>query len=288
VKYAIIGAAGQLGHDLAPRLDGTVLRWGRTEAELTKPDLLRASLEAERPDVVINCAAYNLVDCAEREPEAAFAVNASGVRSLAAICRDLDLTLVHFSTDYVFGLDAGRQRPYREDDMPGPVNVYGASKLDGEYGVRTTCPRHFVVRTCGLYGVWGSGGKGGNFVETMLRLAGQGKRLTIVNDQRCTPSYTVDVATATAALIQTKRYGLYHLTNGGSCTWFDFGSEIFRQAGVAAEVAPITSAEYGAAAQRPTYSVLERSAYEALSLPVPRPWAEALGAYLQERKQKPR
>ena len=140
------------------------------------------------PDVVVNCAAYNFVDKAESEPDAAFAVNAWGVRDLARVCRDLDCVLVHFSTDYVFGLDSGRARPYAETDAPGPVSVYGLSKLAGEYLVRALCPRHFVIRTCGLYGVWGSGGKGGNFVETMLRVAGQGKPLRVVDDQICTPS----------------------------------------------------------------------------------------------------
>src|SRR5205085_9848553 len=177
--------------------------------------------------VVINCAAYNLVDRAEDEPDAAFAVNAWAVRELATACNELGSVLVHFSTDHVFGLDAARRTPYAEDDPPGPVNVYGLSKLSGEYLVRALCPRHFIVRTCGLYGIWGSGGKGGNFVETMLRLAREGKPLRVVDDQECTPSYTVDIATATAALIATDRYGLYHLTNSGSCSWYDFARAIF-------------------------------------------------------------
>src|SRR5262249_44784847 len=161
---------------------------------------LRAVLTELRPDVVVNCAAYNLVDRAEAEPEAAFAVNAWGVRHLALACRDLGCVLAHFSTDYVFGLDEARRTPFAETDAPGPVSAYGLSKLAGEYVVRALCPRHFVIRTCGLYGVWGSGGKGGNFVETMLRLAGERKSLPVVTDQTCTPSYAVDVAAAAAGL----------------------------------------------------------------------------------------
>src|SRR5205807_3455525 len=138
------------------------------------------------------------------EPDAAFAVNAWAVGRLADVCRDLDCALMHFSSDYVFGLDAGRRTPYREADAPGPVSVYGLSKLAGEYLVRARAPRHFVVRTCGLYGVWGGGGKGGNFVETMLRVAGQGKPLRVVHDQVCTPSYTADVAAGAAALLRTE------------------------------------------------------------------------------------
>lgn len=285
-KYAIIGAAGQLGRDLAPRLSGEVLPWGREQADLTQPELLRASLSASRPNVVINCAAYNFVDKAESEPDAAFAVNAWGVRQLALLCREFDIILVHFSTDYVFGLEANRTTPYRESDAPGPVSVYGLSKLAGEYLVRTLCPKHFVVRTCGLYGVWGSGGKGGNFVETMLRVAGQGKPLRVVNDQRCTPTYTVDLAAAVAALVGTDRYGLYHLTSAGSCTWFEFAAKIFELASVKADLGPTTSAAYNAPARRPPYSVMECQAYRDLGLAAPRPWQKALAAYLEERQQR--
>jgi dTDP-4-dehydrorhamnose reductase len=286
VKYAVIGSAGQLGRDLCPRLSGEVIPLTRERADLTRPELLRATLAELRPDVVVNCAAYNFVDKAEAEPEAAFAVNAWGVRQLALACRDRDIVLAHFSTDYVFGLDAARTTPYAESDAPGPVSVYGLSKLGGEYLVRSLSPRHFVIRTCGLYGVWGSGGKGGNFVETMLRLAGQGKPLRVVADQTCTPSYTVDVADAAAALIGTQRYGLYHVTNTGATTWHDFAAAIFELSGVRADLTPITSREFGAAARRPPYSVLARSAYDALGLSPLRPWRAALTAYLDERKRK--
>jgi dTDP-4-dehydrorhamnose reductase len=186
---------------------------------------------------------------------------------------------VHFSTDYVFGLDGARHSPWAEADAPGPVSVYGLSKLAGEYLVRSICPRHVVVRTCGLYGVWGSGGKGGNFVETMLRVAGQGKPLRVVADQTCTPSYTVDVAGAVASLLTTGRHGLFHATNAGECTWFEFARTIFELAGVRADLTAITSGEFGAAARRPAYSVLAPSAGAG---PL-RPWREALAAYLHER-----
>jgi dTDP-4-dehydrorhamnose reductase len=283
MKYAVLGAAGQLGRDLCPRLPGELISLGRERAELTNAALLRATLSEIRPEVVVNCAAYNFVDRAECEPEAAFAVNSWGVRTLAVICRDLDCALAHFSTDYVFGLDAGRRTPYRETDAPGPVSVYGMSKLAGEYFVRALCPRHFIIRTCGLYGVWGSGGKGGNFVETMLRVATQAKPLRVVDDQVCTPSYTVDVATAAAALFATGRYGLYHLTNSGSCSWHEFAVAILKQAGVQVDPTAIPSTEYPTPARRPRYSVLASTAYESLGLLPIRPWREALAAYLRER-----
>lgn len=286
MKYAVLGAAGQLGRDLCPRLAGDMVPLARDQADLTQPDTLKATLNELRPDVVVNCAAYNFVDRAETEPEAAYAVNTLGVRSLAAICRDLGCVLVHFSTDYVFGLEKGRCMPYGEAEAPGPLGVYGLSKLGGEYLARSLCPRDFVIRTCGLYGVWGSGGKGGNFVETMLRLAAQGKPLRVVHDQICTPSYTVDVATATAALIETGRYGLYHITNAGSCSWHDLTRTIFQLAGVRADLTPISSKEYGAPARRPDFSVLATEKYAALGLPPLRPWQEAVAAYLQERTEK--
>lgn len=287
MKHAVIGAAGQLGRDLCPRLSGEVTALTRERADLTNPELLRATLAELRPDVVYNCAAYNFVDRAEGEPDAAFAVNAWGVRNLALVCRELDFTLIHVSTDYVFGLDAARQKPYAEDESPGPVSVYGLSKLAGEYLVRSLCLRHFVVRTCGLYGVWGSGGKGGNFVETMLRVAGQGKPLRVVADQVCTPSYTADVAAGLAALAGSGAYGLYHLTSAGSCSWYDFAKTIFELSGVKADLTPISTRERTDPACRPGYSVLATGKYQSLGLPAPRAWQAALTAYLQERRQKP-
>lgn len=283
MKTVVLGAPGQLGRDLCPRLAGEVVPLARADVDLTDAARLREKLDALRPAVVINCAAYNFVDKAEAEPDAAFAVNAWAVRNLAIACRDLGCTLVHFSTDYVFGLDAACKTPFAETDAAGPVSVYGLSKLAGEYLVRALCPKHFVVRTCGLYGVWGSGGKGGNFVETMLRLAGQGKALRVVNDQRCTPSFTADIAEATAALIQTGKFGLYHLTNAGDCTWFEFAREIFRISGVAADLTAITSDQFGAPARRPAYSVLANDKAVSVGVRPLRPWQEAVRAYLGQR-----
>jgi dTDP-4-dehydrorhamnose reductase len=286
MKFAVIGAAGQLGRDLCPRLPGEVVPLTRERADLTQPGLLRATLAELRADVVINCAAYNFVDRAETEPVVAFGVNAWGVRNLACACRDLDMVVVHISTDYVFGLDESRGVPYAEEDLPGPVSVYALSKLAGEYLVRSICPKHYVVRTCGLYGVWGSGGKGGNFVETMLRVAGQGKPLRVVADQTCTPSYTVDVASGIAALVQSGPYGLYHLTNNGSCSWHEFAKTIFQLADVRADLTPITTSEFGAPARRPAYSVLATEKYRSLGLPAPRAWQDAVAAYLEERRRR--
>lgn len=286
MRTVVLGAAGQLGRELVPRLAGEVIPLVRSDVELTDAAAVRAKLDELRPDAVVNCAAYNFVDRAETEADAAFAVNAWAARALATACRDLDCVLVHFSTDYVFGLDAARATPWSETDAPGPVSVYGLSKLAGEYLVRSLCPKHFVIRTCGLYGVWGSGGKGGNFVETMLRVAGQGKPLRVVNDQRCTPSFTADVAAATAALILTRAFGLYHLTNAGDCTWYELAREVFRAECITADLTPISSAEFGAPARRPGYSVLSCNWLREVGVPPPRHWKDALAAYLHERRDR--
>ena len=283
-KYLILGASGQLGRDLATRLTGVVAARDRSQADLTNAESIRSALEAHRPDMVVNCAAYNFVDRAEAEPEAAFAVNALGVRTLARECAVRGIILVHISSDYVFGLDAARREPWLETDIPGPISVYGASKFAGEQFIQALCPRHFIIRTCGLYGVWGAGGKGGNFVETMCRLGREGKPVRVVTDEVGTPTYTVDLAEAAQRLIATGKFGLYHITNGGSCSRFEFAREIFRQAGLDVELRPITSAEYGAAARRPAYATLAMQKYEGLGLPPLRAWRAALAAYLDERK----
>ncbi|HEV3438604.1 MAG TPA: dTDP-4-dehydrorhamnose reductase [Gemmata sp.] len=285
MRIAVLGAAGQLGRDLCSRLSGNVIPLSRLEIDLTRPGDIPSCVAALNVDAFINCAAYNFVDVAESEPEAAFAVNAWGVRTLASACRTSGIKLIHFSTDYVFGLDP-TSKPLTEDDPPGPVGVYGLSKLAGEYLIRSISPDALVIRTCGLYGVWGSGGKGGNFVETMLRLAEQGKPIPVVDDQRCTPSYTVDVAEATAALIRSGASGLFHVTNTGSCTWHEFAAEIFRQAKLTPQLKRITSEEFRRPAHRPSFSVLSTAKCTATVHSSPRPWPEALAAYLVERQTK--
>lgn len=286
MRTVVIGALGQLGRDLVPLLAGEVVPLSRADADLTKAKALREKLSALAPDTVINCAAYNFVDKAESDPSPAFAVNAEGVWNLATICRDLNCRLVHFSTDYVFGLDAKRFIPWSETDAPGPVSAYGLSKLDGEYWVRYLCPHHLVIRTCGLYGLHGTGGKGGNFVETMLKLAGQGEVLKVVHDQRCTPSFTLDVAAATVALLATDANGLFQITSAGDCSWYELAAEIFKLAGVSADLSPTTSEQYGAPARRPTYSVLSNQKLAAVGVNPPRDWHGALAAYLELRKNR--
>lgn len=282
----VLGSQGQLGRDLCPRLAGPVVALTREHFDLARPDSFADLLTQHTPGVVVNCAAYNLVDKAESHAEAAFAVNAHAPGAIARACAAAGVRLVHVSTDYVFGLDEGRTTPYEPADAPGPVSQYGLSKLAGEYAVRMASPGHLVVRTCGLFGVWGSGGKGGNFVETMLRVAGQGKPLRVVADQHCTPSYTADVAEAIARLIAAEASGLVHVTNAGATTWHDFASEIFRQAGVTADLSPIPTSGYPLPARRPGYSVLSNRSLERWGVPAPRAWEAGVGAYLAERARR--
>ncbi len=283
MTVAIIGAAGQLGRELCRLLGDRAVPLTHRDVELTNRASVEAALAPVSASIVINAAAFNFVDDAESRPADAFAVNALGVRELSTVCRNLGRALVHFSTDYVFGLDDERRDPYAETDCPGPVSVYAQSKLAGEYFVRSICPRHFVVRTCGLYGHRGSGGKGRNFVETMLRLAGERRQVRVVHDQTCTPTFTEDLAAATVQLVATDAFGLYHWTNGGGCSWHEFACEIFRRAGVEVECIPITSDEFGARARRPKYSVLSTEKWMRLGFGRPRPWQDALQDYLDRR-----
>lgn len=285
-RYVVIGATGQLGFDLVQtfNLPGEVVALTHADIELRDPPRMRAVLGDIRPTHVLNTAAYNPVDRAEDERASAFALNAEAVGALAEVCQALGATLVHFSTDYVF--DGRQRRPYRESDAPHPLSVYGESKLAGERLARERCARSLVVRASGLFGVAKSSGKGGtNFVETMLRLAREGRPLRVVADQVLGPSYTLDVAAKVWQVVAADRPGLYHVTSAGETSWYDFAREIFRQAGLAPDLTPVTSAEYGARARRPAYSVLAHGGLEALGLDDLRPWPEALAAYLAQRPE---
>lgn len=281
MRIALIGAHGQLGTDLGATLRGEVVPLGHAEIEVTDLESVRTALD--RPlDAVVNCAAYNLVDRAEDEPDVAYAVNALGPRNVAIVCAEKYVPLLHIGSDYVFGLDESRTTPYREDDPPGPVSAYGTSKLAGEYFVRSLQPRSFVVRTCGLYGHAATRAKG-NFVESMLRLGRERDRLTIVDDQTCTPTSTADLAVALARLIETDTYGTYHGTSAGETTWCGLAKRVLELAGIEVEVAPITTAEFGARARRPAYSVLDSSKLADVTGVVLRPWEEAVAEYLSTR-----
>ena len=284
MRTVLIGARGQLGTALAGVLTGEVVPLMREELDLTAGEQVATVLAAARPDLVINTAAYNRVDQAEDEPEAALAVNALGPRQIARWCRGASVPLVHVSTDYVFSgrLDGSRRfLPYRESDRPEPLSAYAVSKLAGEQFVRGLCPDHLIVRTCGLYGRPPQGGKG-NFVETMLRLGRERRELRVVDDQECTPTAATDLARMIAALLAAGARGTFHATNAGSLTWCELARTIFRIAHLDVTVQPITTAEYGARAARPGYSVLSTAKLTQATGLRPRPWQEALEEYLGE------
>ncbi|HEY0984725.1 dTDP-4-dehydrorhamnose reductase [Schlesneria sp.] len=283
MRVAVIGARGQLGSDLVARLGAQAIPLGHADIDISDAASVTSVLDRERPNAVINCAAYNFVDKAETEREAAMLTNRRGPGLLADYCREHDLKLVHVGTDYVYDGRTGN-RPWKEEDEPLPISTYAASKYAGEQLVRAHCPRHFVVRTCGLYGQNAMHGKG-NFVETMLRLGRERPELKVVEDQRCTPTATANLASAILDLVKTEEYGLYHATNAGSCSWYEFAKEIMRQSHLPTNVIPITTAEYGARARRPHYSVLDCSKLERVlgwNMPT---WQEALATYLNERQR---
>ncbi|QDU79254.1 dTDP-4-dehydrorhamnose reductase [Polystyrenella longa] len=285
MRILILGANGQLGTACSQVFkEHTLTQWTREDLDLVKlPDIETKLAEAE-PELIINCAAHNQVDKAEHEPGLAYVVNALGPRRVAFYCQTHHIPLVHVSTDYVFGMDGDHSTPFTEEDKPGPLSAYATSKLAGEYFVRNECDQHFVIRTCGLFGPTRLEGKG-NFVETMLELAADQKALTVVNDQHCTPTYAFDLAVAISKLIETEAYGLYHATNHGATTWYDFALEIFKCANIDIEVKPITSAQFSRPAKRPGYSLLDCSKLKSVigtNLP---DWQQGLLDYLDLRAQ---
>jgi len=284
MKIALIGADGQLGSDLIPALNGrevVPLTW--PAFDVVKTEEAAGILSKIRPDVVINTAAFHRVDECEDRADMAFAVNAIAVRDLARTCRALGAVLVHFSTDFVF--DGEKRSPYLEEDRPGPLSVYAASKLAGEHFVRAYTERAFVVRTCGLFGRAGCLEKGRNFVETMLALQASGrKEIKVVQDQIITPTPTAELAARISDLIGTEAYGLYHMTAEGDCSWYEFARAIFElSGGDPSIVVPVDAAAYGAKARRPAYSVLENGRMKTIGLKPFSAWRDALARYLREK-----
>lgn len=279
MKIIITGGRGQLGRELAGVLleagGHEVISPGRQELDVTRMEELLRAFKAFSPEVVIHAAAATNVDQCELDHDLAYLVNALGSRNVAAAAAVVGAKLVFISTDYVFNGRAGR--PYTEFDAPDPINIYGKSKLAGERYAAELCPRYFIVRTSWLYGRHGK-----NFVKTMLDLAGKRDEIAVVDDQVGSPTYAGDLARFIAGLIETELYGIYHASNGGECSWFDFAREIFRLAGLDhVRVRPISSAELNRPAPRPAYSVLDNYCIRLQGLPDLRPWQEALQDFLK-------
>jgi dTDP-4-dehydrorhamnose reductase len=271
VKILLSGAGGQLGLELAELLPGRgheVVALDRKGLDVADTQAVEGAIEEHTPEVVVNAAAFTNVDGCEEATDLAYSVNALGPRNLAQACERRGCDLLHVSTNYVF--DGRGERPYEPFDPPNPISAYGRTKLAGEEHVMRLTNRWYVVRSAGVYG------RGHNFVRTMLRVAGERDSLRVKDDEFISPTYARDLAEGIAGIIGDGRYGLYHLTNAGSCSWYEFTREIFRLAGVETEVVPIPGSEYPLPAARPANGVLS-----ALGSPKLRHWSEALADYLR-------
>ena len=278
MKILVTGAGGQLGYDVCRELERRDMAFcapSSTEMNITDRDAVMNYMSKERPDAVIHCAAYTKVDLAEDEPDKCWAVNVDGTRNIALACREIDAKMVYISTDYVFP-GTGDQF-YEPTDPVGPVNTYGRSKLAGELAVQSLLDKCFIVRIS-----WVFGKNGNNFVKTMLRLAETRTELNVVADQIGSPTYTADLAPLLCDMVQTKKYGAYHATNEGTCSWAGFAKAIFELAGKQVKVHPISTREYPTRAVRPLNSCMSKEKLikqEFARLP---DWRDALARYLEE------
>ncbi|REJ69530.1 MAG: dTDP-4-dehydrorhamnose reductase [Planctomycetota bacterium] len=274
---AVLGARGQLGRELCRQLGSQAIPIDRSTLDVEDRSQVHDVLRAIRPIAVVNAAGFTAVDLAEVEVERCRNTNVGGAINVADACQQLGLTLVQLSTDYVFSGSSTRSTPFREDDLTCPLNVYAESKAAAESAARC-CERHFIVRTCGLYTIPRWADKSVNFVKTMLRLASEERAIRVVDDQCCSPTYVVDLASAISFLIRTYEFGTYHIVNRGSVSWYDFASRVFELARLSVDLQRISTIEFGAAATRPAYSALDGAKYGRLGGPRMRHWSDALAA----------
>jgi dTDP-4-dehydrorhamnose reductase len=290
VKVAVIGASGQLGEDVGAAFlaaGDTVTMLSHGDMEVSSLDSVKNSLGEIRPEVVVNTAAFHHVEKCEADPALAFAVNSLGALNVAQVTDSLGAKLLHISTDYVF--DGKKHTPYTEQDPPAPLNAYGNSKLSGEFFVRSTNPRHFVVRVSAMYGSHPCRAKGGlNFIELMLKLSKERDALRVVDDEFVTPTSAIEIASQLVALSRVSEYGVYHATAEGSCSWYEFAVAIFELTGTRVHLERARPGEFPAKVPRPKYSVLENQALKTKSLNVFSHWRVGLEAYLARRTQESR
>ncbi len=278
MKVLVTGVKGQLGYDVAKELEkrGTsVVGVDVDEMDITDEAAVRRVISEVLPDAVIHCAAYTAVDAAQDNEEMCRKVNAEGTRYIAKMCKELGIKMLYISTDYVF--DGQGTRPWEPDDERNPLSVYGQTKYEGELAVQNMLDKYFIVRITWTFGV-----NGKNFVKTMLRLSEKNSSIRVVNDQYGSPTATADLAVLLSDMIATDKYGIYHATNEGICTWYEFTCEIFRQAGIGVEVVPVTTAEYGAKAPRPANSRMSKDKLTANGFERLPSWQDALTRYLKE------
>lgn len=278
MKILVTGVHGQLGYDVCRVLSRCGINYkgvGRDDFDLTDFETTYSYVERYAPDAVIHCSAWTAVDQAEDELSAATAVNVGGTRAIAEACRALDAKMIYISTDYVFHGDG--ERFYEPDDPTGPLGVYGSTKLGGEKAVQGLLNKYFIVRTSWVFGINGS-----NFVKTMLRLAETQTEVNVICDQTGSPTYTADLAPLLCDMVMTEKYGIYHATNEGICSWADFAEEVFRVAGKKVKVNRILTSEYPTRAVRPHNSRLDKSKLEQMGFRRLPPWQDALKRYWKE------
>ena len=276
MKVLVTGITGQLGFDVMAELQRRnieTIGTARKDFDLTDEIGVEKFIKSHKPNAVIHCAAYTAVDKAEDEPELAMKVNGRATGIIAKTCKEIDAKMIYISTDYVF--PGTGDAPYEVDDPKNPPNAYGRSKLAGEDAVIKCLDKYFIVRISWVFGV-----NGKNFVKTMLKLSETKERLTIVNDQIGSPTYTADLAPLLVDMVQTDKYGIYHATNEGFCSWAEFAAEIFRQAGVKTEVVPIASSEYPTKAVRPLNSRLSKQKLDSAGFKRLPSWQDAVARYL--------
>ena len=284
LKVLLIGANGQLGSDLIKFLKNEhLIPLTHRDIEITNYKNVRSIINKYKPQVVINTAAYHKVDECEKNPLKAFKVNALGTRNVALVCKEVNSVLVFISTDYIF--DGKKGKPYIETDPPNPLNVYGISKLSGELFVRSILEKYFIIRTSGLFGLSGSREKGGNFIETMLKLAMGKKEIKVVDDQIVSPTYTFDLAQKIYQLIKIGKFGIYHITNKGECSWYELAKKVFELMNIKVKLQNISTEKFGATAKRPKYSVLRNFKLEKLGIDDLRTWDKAVESYLKIKRR---
>lgn len=283
MKVAVIGSNGQLGQDLIRVFGEEAVGFTHGDLDVTDEANVSSTMRSLQPDWVLNTAAFHRVDDCELDPTSTFAVNATGALNVARAAADVGSGVVFYSTDYVFGgEDRGRDHPYEEGDSPHPLSVYGTSKVAGEQLVMQANERHLVVRSAGLYGT-ATSRKGWTFPELMINKARSEGTVRVVTDQVLSPTFTEDLARKTKELIEHDAAGLFHLTNAGECSWFEFAQEAFDIAGVEARMEPVDSGQFKQRARRPPYSALSSARLQTAGLSPMRPWREALSDYLRTK-----
>jgi len=278
MRVLVTGVKGQLGYDVMNELKKqglTGIGVDVDEMDITDAEACRRVITEAKPDAVIHCAAYTAVDAAEQNMELCRKVNADGTRNIAEVCKGLDIKMMYISTDYVF--NGQGTRPWEPDDHREPLNAYGQSKYEGELAVEELVKKFFIVRIAWVFGV-----NGKNFIKTMLNLGKTHDHLTVVNDQFGSPTYTYDLARLLVDMILTDKYGIYHATNEGICNWYEFACEIFRQAGMKVDVAPVPASEYPTKAKRPENSRMSKAKLTENGFVRLPSWQDALERYLKE------